>query len=132
MNAKPGFQMRSYAVLYIYGIALLLILFFLTGCGILGPCPVDDPALRMVEDWRAAREDNELDQTEIRMIDRDAGFIETALEEKSQPFQLPTTGIPWIDAGAALATVAASVFATNKLRDRKRRVRGEPVEAKRA
>jgi hypothetical protein len=100
------------------------------GCALFQPCPVDAPAARMVDDYREFREGG-LDEAETRMLDKDAGVVEDALTQKAQQWRPPVTGLPWLDvilalAGAA-ATVGTSVKATNVIRDRKRKKRGESV-----
>lgn len=96
-----------------------LLLFLLTGCA-------STEAHRFIDDWQEARADGEIDEADMRILDNDA----EALDEAMRAPPIPHTGVPWLDGGIALATVAASVMTTNKLRDRKRRKRGEPVGEK--
>lgn len=134
-------RLRSYTVFVVYGIALVLVFLACSGCSLLGPCPVDDPAADMVEEYLDARapeseEGPAVSPNETRRLDKKADAVAEALDEKSRPMQFPTTGIPWVDGALGLATVAstiyASVKATNWSRDRKRKQRGEPVEVKKA
>lgn len=106
------------------------------GCALFRPCPVDGPADTLAQDVREFAADGTFDATEFKIICRDAGFVERALEEKAKPWQPPMTGIPWLDAALALAgaaaTVATAVKTTNVIRDRKRVQRGEPTEPTKA
>lgn len=127
--------LHKYGALLVYGLALLLCAFALGGCALL-PCPVDEPAARLADTIQEAAQDGSFDETDFKLICRDAAWVEVALEEKAKPWTPPTTGIPWIDGALALGGLAASVFAsvktTNIVRDRKRKKRGEPTEVKSA
>jgi hypothetical protein len=98
--------------------ALLLLL---PGCALF-TCPVDEPANRMNEDYLDAREDGEIDASEIKMLDRDSNYVTAALDDKVKGFTLPTSGIPWLDAalgvGGLLLTAAGTHKYTMKKRDR--------------
>ena len=96
-----------------------LLMLLLPGCSLF-TCPVDEPANRMNEDYQDARDDGAIDEAEIKLLDRDSGYLSAALEEKSQPFKLPTTGIPWLDALAAGGTFLAGLYGTHKYTMNKR------------
>jgi len=132
-------RLDRYGTLLVYGIGLLLCLFALHGCALFGPCPVDQPAADLAEEYREAREPASDDgpaisESETRGLDKRAGRVEDALEEKARPWSPPTTGIPWVDGALAVGAIATSIFGAHKTvnwsRDRKRRKRGERTDEK--
>jgi hypothetical protein len=119
MNTKPGVHFRTYTFLYIYGIVVVLVLIFLTGCA-------SPQAHRFIDDWQDARADGAIDEREIGMLDRDAEDLDAAL--RAPP--LPPTGIPWLDLGIAAVTAGAAGFGSHKYTMKKRdKSRAEALKA---
>ncbi len=110
-----------------------LVLLLLPACALFGPSPVEDAAARLADTIHEAAADGSFDETDFKLICRDAGWLEVAFEEQQKPWTPPTTGIPWVDGALIVGGLATSIFgsvkATNIVRDRKRKNRGEPVEA---
>ena len=113
--------LRVYGTILVYTVAGALCIFAISGCALFQPCPVDGPAARMADDYRDAREDGAVDAGDMKMLDKDAQYIEEALDEKSAGFSLPSTGIGWLDGalavGGMLVTAAGAHKYTMKKRD---------------
>jgi len=125
--------LHKYGCFLIYGTALLLCAFAMSGCALFQPCPVDAPAADLAHDTLDATADGDVDASEQAMLNRSADKVADALEEKSRRANLiPKTGVWWLDAvvelGKATLIGTATWKAVNVSRDRKRKKRGEPVE----
>ena len=124
-------RLTHYRVFLIYGAALALCIFALTGCSMFGTNPVEDAAARLSDTIDEAAQDGAFDATDFKLICRDAAWLDVAFEEQSKPWSPPATGVPWLDmalgAAGLAASIAGSVKATNIVRDRQRKKRGEPV-----
>jgi hypothetical protein len=112
-------RVHKYGVFLVYGIAFLLCVYAVSGCSLLS-CPVDEPAARFAEDYADAREDGTIDPPEMKMLDRDCGYVEDALDEKGSGFNVPTTGIPWLDAAMGVGGLLLTGLGTHKYTMRKR------------
>jgi hypothetical protein len=113
----------------------LILLLLLPGCALLQPNPVEPAADRFLGDYRDSRSESSdggaaITPAETHTLDRDAGFLEAAFEEKNSPPAPLNSGIPWLD-GLYGVGILALQYATHKYtmakRDGARVARGEPV-----
>jgi hypothetical protein len=100
-----------YRFLLVYGLAAILftLAIICSGCA-------SAEGHRMVDDWMDSRSDGEIDAGEMRMLDRDAEALDSAL--RAPP--LPPTGIPWLDLGIAVATAGVAGVGSHRYTMKKR------------
>lgn len=65
---------------------------------------------RLIDDWRDARSDGEIDAADIRVIDKDVEALDAAM--RAPP--IPHTGIPWLDAAVAVGGLLVTAAGTHK------------------
>lgn len=109
-----------FIVVYCVVVLCLIAFFAMSGCSMFGN-PLIEPAGRLVQDWGEARADGEIDEADVRVLDRDVGYVQEGLDEAQRPLPLPSTGIPWIDlAIAGIGLAGATGYGTHKYTMRQR------------
>lgn len=100
--------------------AFVLLIALCTGCA-------SAEGHRLIDDWREARADGEIDEMDMRVLDKDVEALDDAL--RAPP--IPHTGIPWLDLIAPIVTAGVAGVGAHKYTMKKRdKSRAKVLEGK--